>query len=284
MQKTWLITGSTGGLGRHIAEAALKAGHNVVGTARRPEALKDLADQYGDRFLAVPLDVTNEDQSQAAVQAAVETFGSLDVLVNNAGFADLRPFEQAPSDDFRAVVETCLFGVVNLTRAALPVMRQQRSGHIIQISSIGGRVAFPGSASYHAAKWGVGGFTDAVAQEVAPLGIVMTTLEPGGMRTGFGDVAGQQHEIWPDYQPTVGAALEQMKPVWGNESGDPVRIADLILKLAEAQSLPPHIVLGKDALGVLNRVEEARATDTERWAEVTTSIGFDADGPLPDLP
>lgn len=262
MQKTWLITGSTGGLGRHIAEAALKAGHNVVGTARRPEALKDLADQYGDRFLAVLLDVTNEEQAQAAVQAAVDTFGSLDVLVNNAGFADLRPFEQTPAQDFRGVVETCLFGVVNLTRATLPVMRQQRSGHIIQISSIGGRISFPGSASYHAAKWGVGGFTDAVAQEVAPLGIVMTTLEPGGMRTGFGDVAGQQHEIWPDYQTTVGAALEQMKPVWGNESGDPNRIAALILKLAEAPTLPPHIVLGKDALGVLNRVEEARATDT----------------------
>lgn len=284
MQKTWLITGSTGGLGSHIAEAALKAGHNVVGTARRPEGLKDLVNRHGDRFLAVPLDVTDEDQAQAAVKAACDTFGSLDVLVNNAGYADLRPFEQMPARDFRAVVETCLFGVVNLTRAALPVMRQQRRGHIIQISSIGGRVSFPGSASYHAAKWGVGGFTDSVAQEVAPLGLVMTTLEPGGMRTGFGDVAGQQHEIWSDYQPTVGAALEQMAPVWGNESGDPARIAALILKLASAKTLPPHLVLGKDALGVLDRVENARAAEAERWRALSTSIGFDAVGPLPDLP
>ena len=138
MSKVWLITGSGSGLGRDIAEAALKAGNKVVATARKTDQLADLVREYGSQARAVKLDVTDEEEGKAAVAATVEAFGRLDVLVNNAGYGDTRPFEQVPSDEFRQLVETCLFGVVNLTRAALPVMRQQRSGHIIQISSVGG--------------------------------------------------------------------------------------------------------------------------------------------------
>ena len=162
MSKVWLITGSGNGLGRVIAEKALEAGNRVVATARDTGQLADLVARYGAQVRAVRLDVTDEEEGKAAVQTAVETFGRIDVLVNNAGYGDLRPFEQTPSEDFRKLVETCLFGVVNLTRAVLPFMRRQRSGHIIQISSIGGRMAFPANASYFAAKWGVGGFTEGV--------------------------------------------------------------------------------------------------------------------------
>jgi NAD(P)-dependent dehydrogenase (short-subunit alcohol dehydrogenase family) len=157
MSKVWLITGSGSGLGRNIAEAALNAGDQVVATARNVRQLDELVAQYGANVRAVELDVTNESQGLAAVDAAVDAFGRLDVLVNNAGYGDTRPFEQVPSNEFRQLVETCFFGAVNLTRAALPVMRRQRSGHIIQISSLGGRTAFPGNAAYFASKWAVGG-------------------------------------------------------------------------------------------------------------------------------
>jgi NAD(P)-dependent dehydrogenase (short-subunit alcohol dehydrogenase family) len=186
MSKVWLVTGSGSGLGRIIADAALAAGNRVVATARNVRQLDELVCLYGENVRAVELDVTDEHQGQAAVHAAVDAFGRLDVLVNNAGYGDTRPFEQVPSNEFRQLVETCFFGVVNLTRAALPVMRQQRSGHIIQISSLGGRTAFPGNAAYFASKWAVGGFTEGLAQETAPFGVKVTALEPGGMRTNWG--------------------------------------------------------------------------------------------------
>jgi NAD(P)-dependent dehydrogenase (short-subunit alcohol dehydrogenase family) len=154
MIRTWLVTGSGSGLGRNITEAALAAGDQIVATARNIAQLDDLVERYGAQVLPVRLDVTIEAEGRAAVEQAVANFGRLDVLVNNAGYGDTRPFEQVPSKEFRQLVETCLFGVVNLTRAALPVMRRQRSGHIIQISSLGGRTAFPGNAAYFASKWG----------------------------------------------------------------------------------------------------------------------------------
>ena len=162
-----------------------------------------------------------EEEGKAAVRAAVETFRRLDVLVNNAGYGDTRPFEQVPSSEFRQLVETCLFGVVNLTRAALPVMRHQRSGHIIQISSLGGRTAFPGNAAYFASKWGVGGFTEGVALETAPFGVKLTALEPGAMRTNWGKRAHAAREpLLAEYEPSVGASMRQIEAYWGNESGD----------------------------------------------------------------
>src|SRR5499425_801293 len=226
MSKVWLITGSGSGLGRAIAEAALKTGHEVVATARDTDQLSDLVAQFGRQVLPFRLDVTIEDEGKAAVRAAVEVFRRLDVLVNNAGYGDTRPFEQVPSSEFRQLVETRLFGVVNLTRAALPVMRQQRSGHIIQISSLGGRTAFPGNAAYFASKWAVGGFTEGLALETAPFGVKVTALEPGGMRTNWGKRAhADRPALLPDYEPSVGASVKQLEGYWGNESGDPARVA-----------------------------------------------------------
>jgi len=283
MSKVWLITGSGSGLGRDIAKAALKAGNKVVATARKTDQLADLAGEYGPQLRAIRLDVTNEQEGKAAVTAAVETFGRLDVLVNNAGYGDTRPFEQVPSDDFRQLVETCLFGVVNLTRAALPVLRQPRRGHILQISSVGGRTAFPGNASYHAAKWGVGVFTEAVALETAPFGVKITALEPGGMRTNWGKRANSgQHSLLPEYEASVGTHVKQLDGYWGHENGDPAKVAQIVLKIAEAEILPPHILLGSDAFRLAREAEQARATDADRWKAVSLPTDVDS-GPTPDL-
>lgn len=281
----WLITGSGGGLGRSIAQAALTAGHQVVATARDPKQLDDLKARWSENVLTLPLDVTDEAQGQAAVIAAVERFGRLDVLVNNAGYGDLRPFEQVSSAEFRQLVDTSLFGVVYMTRAALPVMRRQRRGHILQISSLGGRTAWPGNAAYHAAKWAVGGFTESVAGEVSPFGVVVTALEPGAMRTRWGASAqARQVPVLPDYETSVGATLRQLAGYWGNEPGDPEKVAQLILRLTEADHLPPHILLGSDALRIAREADAARAADADRWSAVSASIDIDADQPLHPLP
>ena len=186
MSKVWLVTGSASGLGRNIAEAVLASGDRLVATARDPGRLEDLVKKYGDQVRTAILDVSDEAAAFSAVQGAVGAFGRLDVVVNNAGYGDFAPFEQLSSERFKAVIDTNFYGVVNVTRAALPIMRKQKSGCILQISSLGGRLALPGSSAYHAAKWAVGGFTESLAQEVAPFGVKVCALEPGGMRTNWG--------------------------------------------------------------------------------------------------
>src|SRR5204863_2160839 len=171
MSKVWLVTGSASGLGRNIAEAVLASGDRLVATARDPRRLNDLVENYGDQVRAAPLDVADEGAADAAVQVAVAAFGRLDVVVNNAGYGDVAPFEQLSSERFKAVIDTNFYGVVNVTRAAVPIMRMQKSGFILQISSVGGRLTRPGSTPYHAAKWAAGGFTESLAQELAPFGV-----------------------------------------------------------------------------------------------------------------
>jgi NAD(P)-dependent dehydrogenase (short-subunit alcohol dehydrogenase family) len=186
MSKVWLVTGSASGLGRNIADAVLASGARLVATARNPRRLDDLVKKYGDQVRTASLDVADETAANAAVQAAVDAFGRLDVVVNNAGYGDIAPFEQLSPERFKALIDTNFYGVVYMTRAALPIMRKQRSGCILQVSSVSGRLARPGRAGYHAAKWAVGGFTESVAQEVAPFGVKVCALEPGGMRTNWG--------------------------------------------------------------------------------------------------
>ncbi|HLY62800.1 MAG TPA: SDR family NAD(P)-dependent oxidoreductase [Terriglobia bacterium] len=284
MSKVWLVTGSASGLGRNIAEAVLASGDRLVATARDPRRLADLVEKYGDQIRTAPLDVADEDAALAAVRVAVGAFTRLDVVVNNAGYGDIAPFEQLSSERFKALIDTNFFGVVNMTRAALPIMRKQKSGCILQISSVGGRLARPGSTGYHAAKWAVGGFTESLAQEVAPFGVKVCALEPGGMRTNWGARANKDTpDLLPDYEPSVGAVIKALKSYWGNETSDPVKVAQLILRLVSSDRLPAHLLLGSDAVRYAGEAEATRAADAERWREVSVSTDVNAPGSLPDL-
>jgi len=284
MDKVWLITGSGNGLGRDITEAALAAGDNVVAGARRLGELAPLVEQYGERIKPVKLDVREEDAARAAVQTAVDTYGRLDVLVNNAGFGHFAPFEQMTPEEFRDVIDTCLFGVVYTTRAALPVMRGQRSGHIFQVSSIGGRLAVPGNSPYHAAKWAVGGFSDALAAEVAPFGVKVCTLEPGGIRTKWAERAVEKSpELMPEYEPSVGAIYKLLAAVRGNTEGDPKRIADVVVKLANTEDVPKRLILGKDAETRVKNAETARAEEAAKYRDLTLSTVFPDAPEIPGL-
>ena len=284
MAKVWLITGSGNGLGRDIAEAALASGDSVVAGARRTEELAPLVEKYKDRVKPVTLDVRDAVAAKAAVQAAVDTFGRLDVLVNNAGYGEFAPFEQMSAEDFQAVVDTCFYGVVYTTRAAIPVMRKQRSGHIFQVSSIGGRLAIAGNTPYHAAKWAVGGFSDALAMEVAPLGVKVCTLEPGGIRTNWARRArGNAPELLPDYEASVGPILTLLQKIAGREEGDPRRIAEVIVQLAKSDEVPVRLVLGVDAEKRVQWVEAARAEEAAKWRHLTVSTVFEGAEAIPEL-
>jgi NAD(P)-dependent dehydrogenase (short-subunit alcohol dehydrogenase family) len=276
MSKVWLITGSGNGLGRDIAEAALAGGDSVAAGARRTEELAPLVAQYGERVKPVKLEVRDEAAAKAAVQLAVDTFGRLDVLVNNAGYGPCAPFEQTSAEDFQAVVDTCFYGVVYTTRAAVPVMRKQKSGHIFQVSSIGGRLAFAGNTPYHAAKWAVGGFSDALAMEVAPLGIKICTLEPGGVRTNYARRALQNApDLLPDYEASVGSILNLLRSSEGRSEGDPRKIADVIVQLANSDEVPVRLILGVDAEKRVQQAEAARATEADKWRHLTVSTVFE---------
>jgi NAD(P)-dependent dehydrogenase (short-subunit alcohol dehydrogenase family) len=284
MSKVWLVTGSASGLGRDIVEAACAAGHKVLATARNTAPLAELCNRYGANILTTQLDVTDEAQAQASVALAVEYFGRLDVLVNNAGYGDVRPFEETSSSDFKTLVDTVFYGVVNLTRAALPVMRTQRSGTIMQISSVGGRIGTPGSASYHAAKWAVSGFAESLAQETAVFGVKVVALEPAAIRTNWGTRAtGQRPAMMPDYEPSVGAAIKSMEGLWGNEPIDPARIAQIVLCLADAERVPAHLLIGSSARDYYAMVEGHRASEAELWRDISNSADFNA-GPIPLAP
>jgi NAD(P)-dependent dehydrogenase (short-subunit alcohol dehydrogenase family) len=275
MSKVWLITGSGNGLGRDIAEAALAAGDSVVAGARRTEELAPLVAQYGERVKTVRLEVRDEAAAKAAVRLAVDTFGRLDVLVNNAGYGQFAPFEQMSAEDFQAIVDTCFYGVVYTTRAALPVMRKQRSGHIFQVSSVGGRHAVPGNTPYHAAKWAVGGFSDSLAMEVAPFGVKVCTLEPGGIRTNWARRAVQNApDLLPDYQASVGSFLKILRGLEGRLEGDPRKIASVIVQLANSHEVPIRLILGVDAEKRVQQAEAARATEADKWRHLTVSTVF----------
>jgi len=284
MAKVWLITGSGNGLGWDIAEAALAAGDSVVAGARRTDELTPLVALYGERVKPVTLEVRDEAAAKAAVQLAVDTFGRLDVLVNNAGYGQIAPFEQMSPEDFQAVVDTCLYGVVYTTRAAIPVMRKQKSGHIFQVSSVGGRIAHAGNTPYHAAKWAVGGFSDALAMEVAPFGVKVCTLEPGGIRTNWARRAGQNApDLLPDYERSVGPVLKLLQSIEGRQEGDPKKIADLIVQLANSDEIPLRLILGVDAEKRVHQAEAARASEAKNFRHLTVSTVFEDAEAIPEL-
>ena len=202
MSQVWLITGSSRGLGRAFTEAVLAAGHSVLAAARNPDQLADLRSKFGEKIQTVSLDVTSEAQAKNAVDSAIASFGRLDVLVNNAGYGNVCPVEDTPLDDFRAQIETNLFGVIIMTKAALPYFRERRAGHIIQVTSIAGRMGPIGRAPYAAAKFGVEGFSESLSKEIGPLGVKVTIVEPGGFRTDFAGSSTELRRGRPEYEST----------------------------------------------------------------------------------
>jgi NAD(P)-dependent dehydrogenase (short-subunit alcohol dehydrogenase family) len=275
MSQVFFLTGSGRGLGRSIAEAVLAAGHRLVATARRPETLADLSQRYGSQVLPVALDVTDPAAGQAAVAAALAAFGRLDVVVNNAGYADLAAVEDVTLADFRAQLDTNFLGVVYVTKAVLPVLRAQGDGHIIQVSSIGGRLATPGLSAYQAAKWAVGGFSEVLAREVGPLGIKVTVLEPGGMQT---DWAGSSMHIPPvsePYQATVGLAARLHDSGGATALGDPAKVAQVVLQVAALAEPPLRLILGSEAFAYAGAAAQARREADEAWRELTVSTDRD---------
>jgi NAD(P)-dependent dehydrogenase (short-subunit alcohol dehydrogenase family) len=269
--KVFLVTGSSRGLGRSIAEAVAAAGHRLVATARNPSALDDLVAEYPESVRAVALDVVDPDAAAAAVRTAVDAFGRLDVVVNNAGYADLAAVEDVTLDAFRAQIDTNLIGVVNVVKAALPVLREQGAGHIVNVSSVGGRMATPGLGAYQAAKWAVGGFSEVLASEVTPLGIKVTVLEPGGMRT---DWAGSSMEIPPvseAYKNTVGKSAERMAGFGEAAASDPAKVAQVVLQVADLDTPPLRLLVGTDAYTYGRAAWQTRVNTDAQWEHLSTS-------------
>lgn len=275
MSKVWFLTGCSRGLGRQLAKAVLEAGHRLVATARKAEDLRDLIAPYGERARAVSLDVTDSSAARAAVAEAMAAFGRIDVVVNNAGYANVGPFEHVAEDDFRAQIETNFFGVVNVTRAVLPVLRAQRDGHIIQVSSIGGRGASPGLAAYQSAKWAVGGFSEVLAKEVGPLGIRVTVVEPGGMRTDWAGASMRIDEVQGEYAQTVGTFTEHVRGSADVMRGDPAKVARVIVQVASNPQPPLRLLLGSDAVFLARVIAESRAREDAQWKAVSVSTDFD---------
>jgi NAD(P)-dependent dehydrogenase (short-subunit alcohol dehydrogenase family) len=274
MSKVWLITGSSRGLGHAFAGAALAAGNQVVATARKASDLDSLKDQYGKQVLPLPLDVTNESQARDAIKMAIETFGRIDVLVNNAGYGNVAPVEDTTLEDFRAQIETNLFGVIILTKAVLPYFRERRAGHIFQITSIAGRIGPIGRAPYAAAKWGVEGFSETLAKEVGPLGVKVTIVEPGGFRTDFAGTSTELREGRPEYDETVGATIRFQKNYNGKQPGDPAKAAIALLDLASMDEPPLRIVLGSDAFNAAEKNDLAKIELGRKWKHLSISTDF----------
>jgi NAD(P)-dependent dehydrogenase (short-subunit alcohol dehydrogenase family) len=274
--RVWLVTGCSRGLGRALAEAVLADGDQLVATARDPAQLADLTDRYGDQVRTIALDVTDPAAARSAVRAAVDAFGALDVLVNNAGYADVGAIEDMSEDAFRAQIEANFYGVVHLTRAALPVLREQGRGHIVQISSVGDRVASTGLGAYQSAKWAVAGFSAVLATEVAPFGIRITTVEPGALRTDWAGASMSMLPTTEPYRPVIEPVVERMRRTSGNQPGDPARAARAIIEITLVEDPPARLLLGADAVAAAATVAQALAASDARWRELSESVAFDS--------
>jgi NAD(P)-dependent dehydrogenase (short-subunit alcohol dehydrogenase family) len=267
LTKTWFITGASKGFGREWTEAALERGDNVAGTARNLDDLDGLAESYGDIFMPIQLDVTDRDADFAAVGRAAEHFGQLDVVINNAGYGHFGMIEELSEDDVRSQMETNFFGALWITQAALPIMRAQGSGHIIQVSSIGGISAFPTVGAYHASKWALEGFSQSLSQEVAGFGIDVTLIEPGGYSTDWSGPSAKRSEQNPDYSGVREAAQNRRSAA--ASPGDPTATRQAILKVVDADKPPLRIFFGEVPLGIATDDYESRLAEWNEWQPVS---------------
>jgi NAD(P)-dependent dehydrogenase (short-subunit alcohol dehydrogenase family) len=266
-EKVWFITGTSRGFGRAWAIAALERGDKVAATARDTASLDDLATKYGDALLPIRLDVTDRDGDFAAVKRAHDHFGRLDIVVNNAGYGQFGFIEELSEQDARDQIETNVFGALWITQAALPYLREQRSGHIIQVSSIGGITAFPLVGMYHASKWALEGFSQALAQEVAPFGVHVTLIEPGGFDTDWSGPSAKHADQLPAYDEVRAAVLAERAGRWAHP-GDPTASAAALLKVVDAEEPPLRVFFGASPLTTAKTDYETRLRNWERWQPV----------------
>ncbi|HEY3133026.1 MAG TPA: oxidoreductase [Gemmatimonadaceae bacterium] len=274
-EKVWFVTGCSTGFGREIAKMVLDRGYRAVVTARDPAKVEDIAKGRENRALVLELDVTDPVQVEAATKSAEKHFGRIDVLVNNAGIGYFGAVEESDEEEVRRMFEINFFGLSRMTRAVLPIMRGQRGGHIVNISSIGGLRSFPALAYYHATKYAVEGFSESLALEVAPLGIKVTIVEPSGFRTDWaGRSAKERTTPIADYAETAGQNLENIREASGRQAGDPVRAAAAIIAAVESPNPPLRLLLGKAALNGARGKLEALKRDFDAWEKTTVAADF----------
>jgi len=274
-EKVWFVTGCSTGFGRALAKLLLERGYRAVVTARDPAKAEDIAKGREDRALVLELDVTDQVEVDAATRSAEKHFGRIDVLVNNAGIGYFGAVEESDEEEVRRMFEINFFGLSRMTRAVLPIMRRQRSGHIVNISSIGGLKSFPALAYYNATKYAVEGFSESLAIETAPLGIKVTIVEPSGFRTDWaGRSANERSKPIADYAPTAGRNVENLRDYSGKQPGDPVRAAAAIIAAVESPEPPLRLLLGKAALKGARGKLETLKRDFDAWEKTTIEADF----------
>jgi NAD(P)-dependent dehydrogenase (short-subunit alcohol dehydrogenase family) len=277
MEKVWLITGCSTGFGRELAKLTLQLGYKVGVASRKTEDIKDIVAAYPETAIALQLDVTNPAEIKSAVEQLKQKFGHIDVLVNNAGIGYFGAIEESEEAEVRRMFEINFWGLANMTKEVLPSMRAQRSGHIVNIASIGGFVGFPGVGFYNATKFAVDGYSDCLSKELAPLGIKVTVIAPSGFRTDWaGRSANNSPVIIDDYATTAGANKANIRGYSGNQPGDPIRAAQAIVKAVESKEPPLHLLLGVAALkGARNKLELLKK-DFDTWEDTTVDADFPA--------
>lgn len=268
MSKVWFITGASRGFGKEFARSALGRGDSVAATARDTAALEDLVQEFGDAVLPLELDVTDRDAAFRAVEASKDRFGRIDVVVNNAGYGMFGMVEELTEAQLRDQLEVNLFGVFHVTQAVLPILREQGSGHIIQISTIGGVAAFPGLSAYHASKWALEGFSEALAQEVASFGVKVTLVEPGGYSTDWGGSSAVHADPQPQYDAIRKAAADQQAAAT-DLIGDPVATGPAILQLADAEEPPLRVFFGTFPTQVAPMIYQQRLDTWKQWEQLS---------------
>jgi NAD(P)-dependent dehydrogenase (short-subunit alcohol dehydrogenase family) len=269
MSKTWFITGAGRGFGREFTVAALERGDKVAATARNTEALKDLVESYGDAIVPIALDVTDADAVTAAVATAHEKLGRLDVVVNNAGYGLFGNVEEITEQQLRDQLEVNLFGVLRVTQAVLPILRAQGSGHIVQISTIGGIAAFPGLGGYHASKWALEGLSESLAQEVAGFGIKVTLVEPGGFATDWAGNSAVHATPKPEYDDFRAQVAESRKAAGAPNIGDPKAAGPALLKVVDAEQPPLRVLFGTQPTQIVKYLYQTRLDTWQEWEQVS---------------